>query len=108
MKFYGKIGFGICAETAEHSGIWEDTITERYYYGDFIKASKRDQANADSVNDNLVLTHQLTVICDPFLTGNYQNIRYVEVEGAKWKVSYVEIKPPRLQLTLGGAYYEQS
>ena len=104
MKFSGIIGFGITAETEEHSGVWDDTIVERKYYGDIQKASFRGQVNPDSINDNIVLSHQLTVIADPFLTQNYQNIRYVEVEGAKWKVTYVEIQHPRLRLTLGGAY----
>lgn len=107
MKFSGKIGFGILTETYEHSGIWQDTITERVYYGDFIKMSLRDQVNRDSVNDNVVLSHQVTVVADPFITQNYHNIRYVEVEGAKWKVTYVENLPPRLRLTLGEVYNGQ-
>lgn len=107
MKFYGKIGFGTVAETEAHSGIWQDTIVEHYYYGDFVKASKRDRENMDSVNDNIVLSHQITVLADAFISQNYQDIRYVEVEGAKWKVTYVEIQPPRLRLTLGGVWNGQ-
>ena len=104
MKFSGKVGFGVCAETEEHSGVWVDTITEKTYYGDVIKASIRSQINPDSINDNLVLSHQVTIIADPYATQHYQDIRYVEVEGAKWKVTYVEIQYPRLRLTLGGVY----
>lgn len=104
MKFAGKIGFGICAETEEHSGVWVDTIVEKTYYGDFVKASYRTQTAQDTINDNLVLSHQITIIADPYATQHYQDICYVEVEGAKWKVTYVEIQYPRLRLTLGGVY----
>lgn len=104
MKFCGKIGFGITGETEPHSGIWVDDIVERTYYGDFSKVSKRDQPQQDSINDNLVLSHQVSVIADPFISQNYQNIKYVEIEGAKWKVTYVEILHPRLKLTIGGIY----
>ena len=104
MKIACKVGFATCEETEEHSGIWVNTVKDKTYYGDFVKASYRPQINPDSINDNLVLSHQVTIIADPYATEHYQDICYVEVEGAKWKVTYVEIQYPRLRLTLGGVY----
>lgn len=104
MRFYGKIGFRHQGETFAHSGIWEDTVIEKYYYGDIQKMSIRDQANNDSINNNVVLSHQVTIVADPFVTQNYQDILYAEIEGAKWRVTYVENVPPRLRLTIGGKY----
>lgn len=107
MKFCGNIGFGIQEETFPHSGIYIDSIVERKYYGDFIRASKRENANQDTVNDNLSLSHQVDIVADAFLYNNYQNIKYAEVEGAKWKVTYVEIRHPRLRISFGGVWNGQ-
>lgn len=103
MKYYGKIGYGVTAETAPHSGVWEDTIIERSHKGDLVRNSRRIQ-DSDNVNDNITISNELTIIADPYALQNYMNIRYAEVRGARWKVNYVEVLHPRLRLTLGGLY----
>ena len=37
---------------------------------------------------------------------NYSQIRYVEYLGAKWRVTKVEVRHPRLVLSIGGVYNE--
>lgn len=102
-KFYGSIGY---AETLETSpGVWEEQITERNYYGDVMQTSRRLQ-NSNGVNDNVVITNNISILSDPFANENFQSMRYVEYMGAKWKVSNVEIQYPRLILTLGELYNE--
>lgn len=103
MKYYGKIGYGVIAETRPHSGIWEDTIVERATKGDLIRNSRRIQ-NGENVNDNITISNEITILADAYAFQNYQNIRYAEVMGARWKVNYVEVQYPRLRLTLGGVY----
>ena len=98
-KFYGSIGY---AETVETSpGVWVERITERKYYGDVNRDSRRLQS-ANQLNDNINVSSEISIVADPYAYNHFHSMRYVEFMGAKWKVSTVEPKPPRLILTLGG------
>ncbi len=100
-KFYGAIGY---VETVETSpGVWEEQITERNYYGELVRNTSRFQVS-DQVNDNVNITNEISVIADPFATQNFHAMRYVEFMGAKWKITNVEVRYPRLILTIGGVY----
>lgn len=101
MKFSGKIGFGETVEKTD--GIWVDTITEKHYYGDIIKNVKRSEDEA-KVNDDISLSNQLSIVSDPYLTNHFHSIKYVTLFGTNWKVTSVEVRFPRLLLTLGGMY----
>lgn len=103
MKWYGKIGFSVTRETPPNSGIWVDDITERNYYGDFSRLSKR-WATASQVNDNLEINHELSIIADPFANEHYQSIKYIQYGKVLWKVDSVEVQHPRLYLKIGGVY----
>ena len=103
-KFYGSIGY---AETVETSpGVWVEQITERKYYGDVNRDSRRLQS-ANQLNDNINVSSEISIVADPYAYNHFHLMRYVEFMGAKWKVSTVEPKPPRLILTLGGLYNGQ-
>ena len=103
-KFYGSIGY---AETVEPSpGVWVAQITERNYYGDVNRDSRRLQS-ANQLNDNINVSSEISIVADPYAYNHFHSMRYVEFMGAKWKVSTVEPKPPRLILTLGGLYNGQ-
>ena len=98
-KFYGSIGY---AETVETSpGVWVERSTERKYYGDVNRDSRRLQS-ANQLNDNINVSSEISIVADPYAYNHFHSMRYVEFMGAKWKVSTVEPKPPRLILTLGG------
>ena len=100
-KFYGAIGY---VETVETSpGVWEEQITERNYYGELVRNTSRFQVS-DQVNDNVNVANEISVIADPFATQNFHAMRYVEFMGAKWKITNVEVRYPRLILTIGGVY----
>lgn len=100
-KYYGKIGY---AETVEmNPGVWTEQITERSYYGDMIRNTRRLQS-AEQVNDNINIANDLSIIADPYAINNFHSMRYAEFMGAKWKISNVEVQYPRLILTLGGLY----
>ena len=100
-KFYGAIGYAETVETKP--GVWEEKITERMYYGDLVRNSRRLQT-ADNLNDDVNVANDISIIADPFANENFHSIRYVEFMGAKWKVSNVEVKHPRLILSVGGVY----
>lgn len=100
-KWFGKIGY---AETEEISpGVWKEQIVEREYYGDLARNTRRLQT-ADKINDDIIVSNELSIVSDPYANQNFHSIRYVEFMGSKWKVSSVEVSYPRLILTLGGLY----
>ena len=100
-KFYGSIGYAETAETKP--GVWEEVITERKYFGDIIRNSRRLQT-ADKLNDNITVSNEISIVADPFANQNFHSMRYVEFMGAKWKISNIDVQYPRLILTIGGLY----
>lgn len=104
-KFYGEIGYGEQVETAP--GVWEDIITKRKYSGDVIRNTSRVR-EGENLNDNIVLDNQLSIIADPYANEKFHAMRYVEWMGTLWKILSVEVRRPRLILTIGGIYNEQS
>jgi len=102
-KFYGEIGFGTSIETSP--GVYEDQVTTRNYYGDLIKNTRRLESSG-SVNDDVNILNQISIVADPYANENFYTMRYVKFMGAKWKISDVEVQYPRLILTIGGVYNE--
>lgn len=100
-RFYGKVGYLTTQETGE--GIFSEVITEKDYYGDVIRATKRWE-NSGNFNDNLAISNIFSIVADAFAMQNVQNIRYILWEGVSWKVISIEIQRPRLILTVGGVY----
>lgn len=100
-KWFGAIGF---AETVETSpGIHEEVITDRYYYGDVHRYSRRLQGS-DKLNDDINVSNEISIVADPFAVDHIHSMRNIEFQGARWKVSNVEVAPPRLVLSVGGLY----
>ena len=64
---------------------------------------KEMEPEPESIPSNPI-SNEITILADAYAFQNYQNIRYAEVMGARWKVNYVEVQYPRLRLTLGGVY----
>lgn len=100
-KFYGKIGYAQTIETSP--GVYEDQIVERSYYGELVRNTRTLQSSGE-LNDNINVANEVSIVADPFAYENFHNIRYVEFMGAKWKSTNVEVRYPRLVLTLGGVY----
>lgn len=108
MKYYGNIGFAVSEEKmvdSQHTGVWEQHITVKKYYGELSKPVNRWRTGSD-VNDDAEFSSQLSIVSDPFAIENFHSIKYAEYLGVKWKVSAVEIMRPRLLLTLGGEYVD--
>ena len=100
-KWFGVIGYAETIETTP--GVWTEQITEREYFGDVIRNTRRLQT-ANQVNDNIDISNEISIVADPYAYQNFHAIRYVEFMGAKWKVSSVEVQHPRLTLSLGGVW----
>lgn len=104
-KFYGVIGYIKTVEV--EPGIWEEQSIEHNYYGDIIRPVSRYQPSG-GVNDDINVSNNISIVADPFANENFQNMRYVVLMGTKWKITNVEIQYPRLLLTVGGVYNENS
>lgn len=100
-KWFGVIGYAKTVETSP--GIWKEQITERQYYGEVNRNVRRLQT-ADKLNDDIIVSNEISIVSDPFANENFHSMRYITFMGAKWKISSVEVKYPRLSLTLGGVY----
>jgi hypothetical protein len=103
-KWYGAIGYAELVETKP--GVWTEQITVRNYYGDLLRNSRRLQS-ADQLNDNINISNEVSIVADPYANQNFHSMRYVEFMGTRWKITNVEVRYPRLILTLGGEYNGQ-
>ena len=100
-RFYGKVGFGVQTETSP--GVWQDAITEHDYYGDVLRISVNNRDNS-TVNNDIVINNEISIISDDFAFANFSSIRYVNWMGVNWIVSNITVQYPRLILTVGGVY----
>ena len=100
-KFYGNIGYAISKETAP--GVWVEDIVEHKYSGDVYRNTRKLQSG-NQVNDSIDISNEISILSDPFANENFHSMRYVTYMGAKWQVSSVEVRYPRLILTVGGLY----
>lgn len=101
MRFYGVVGFGQSTEVK--MGAFEDVITEHKYYGNVVRTSRRLVSNAE-LNDDISVDVSISILADPYALENFFAMRFVEWEGALWKVINVTPERPRLILRLGGVY----
>lgn len=103
-KFYGAIGYVKTVEV--EPGVWVDNqVIEHNYYGDITRPISRNQPSG-GVNDDINISNMLSIVADPFANENFQYMKYVVLMGTKWKITNIEIKYPRLLLTVGGKYNE--
>lgn len=102
MRFYGAVGYATRTETAP--GVFQEVITERMYYGDVTRNARRLEPPVlvpPMLNVNLALENSFSILGDAEAYANFMNIRYIEWEGQRWRVSNVEVRRPRLIFTIG-------
>lgn len=103
-KFYGKVGYSTGAvETPAGSGVWVDQIVEKAYYGEIFK-QVRTLEQGEPINSDISVSNSVSLVADAFALQNFMNIKYIWWNGVPWTVPSVEVKPPRLVLSLGQIY----
>lgn len=100
-KFYGKVGYGESVENAP--GVWVDDIVERSYFGDVVR-NTRKLTEGESVNSDISVNNSIEIVADAYANEHFFAMRYIEWQGARWIISDVEVRRPRLLLRLGGVY----
>lgn len=101
MRVSGVIGYGI--QTKIRPGVVEDVIIEKRFRGDVLRPSS-GQEEAGKVNDDLKVSLSISVVAGAYNLAHVHDIRYISWQGQLWKVSNVDVLPPRLTLRLGGLY----
>jgi hypothetical protein len=102
MRFSGAVGYATSTETAP--GVWRDVIEEKMYIGDVVRDTRRlDQSSLapPALNANIALGNSFSILADPYAYDNFMNMRYIRWNGDNWTITLVEIKRPRLILTVG-------
>lgn len=104
-KFFGNIGFAIEEETSP--GVWSKVVTPKPYSGEVLDNRWRTQTGSN-VNQTVTFNGDFSVLADPYALKNHPYIVYVEYMGVKWEVTGVSVSYPRLLLTVGGVYNEET
>jgi len=104
-KFYGNIGYQVQVET--RPGVWQEQITLRAYFGDVLRITSK-MRDGKNLNDDLSIDNRISIVADAFAYQNFSSMRYIEWMGSLWKITSVEVQRPRLILTVGGVYNEQT
>src|ERR1700761_5140486 len=103
MRFHGAVGFaGTQQETTR--GVFEEIITEKSYFGDVITARRSLEPPVGTLNLDVTSENSIAIVADAFALSNFETMRYVVWNGKRWTVTNVEIRRPRLILTLGGIW----
>jgi hypothetical protein len=105
MRFHGTVGYAADEQTAP--GVWDEAITERTYYGDVIRNSRRlgpPSTVPPETNSEISLENSFSVLGDAYAYENFMKMRYVLWEGSYWAITTVEVQRPRLILTIGGLW----
>lgn len=103
-KVYVSIGYADQVET--RPGVWSnEPITERTYYGDLTRHTRRNETSGDVIDD-INIANEVSIVAEPFAYQNFHLMKYAKFSGAehKWKIKSVEVQHHRLILTIGGLY----
>jgi hypothetical protein len=105
VRFHGAVGYASNVETSP--GAWTEVITEMQYTGDVLRNSRRLEsvsAEPPKTNADLSLSNSFSIMADDQAYNNFNDMRYVQWNGSYWKITDVEVRRPRLILTVGGIW----
>lgn len=100
-RFSGKLGFVMTRETEE--GVWLEDKIEIPAKGTIRSLYVRNDNNS-SVNTNLRLTNEISILLDSKIQTHLEALKYVIWKGSKWEVQSIGVNYPRLTIHLGGLY----
>lgn len=102
-RYYGPVGYAESVESPPDSGVWKDVISERLYYGNIEKESRR-LYSSENLNASINADNVISIIGDKHAFQFFGNIRYILWEDTRWVITNVEVSPPRLRLHIGSVY----
>jgi hypothetical protein len=102
-RFFDAVGYGESEETPPGSGIWMDVMLEIRYMGDVIRNTRRLEPG-ENLNSDIKVSNSISIVADDYAIQHFSKIKYVRWSGTLWTVTSVEVKSPRLILSLGSVY----
>lgn len=100
-RFHGVVGYGTTVENAP--GVWVDEIVEYPYRGDVVRNARKLE-DGESLNKDISVSNSISILADQYAIDHFFKIKYVKWAGALWTVTTVEVRSPRLILSLGEVY----
>jgi hypothetical protein len=83
--------------------VWIDQITEMSYYGDVIR-NTRKLTEGEQLNSDISVVNSISIVADEYAIEHFFLIKYIRWAGVLWTVTNVEVRSPRLILSLGSVY----
>src|SRR6266699_4472308 len=102
MRFYGAVGYASSEQAIP--GVWREIMTEVIYRGEVIGNARHLEAPSQVppvTNSGIALENSFSIIGDEQAYGNFTKMRYVRWENTVWTITNVEVRRPRLILTIG-------
>lgn len=107
MKYSGKIGFAVSKAEDDDPTNWKESYKEFEYFGDILRNNRR-YTSSDKIVDDLEITNQFSILADEFMLRNFAHMRYLTYLGEKWKITSADIQYPRITISIGGIFHEQT
>jgi hypothetical protein len=102
-RFFGTVGYAESLETPLNSGVWVDSISEHLYFGDVIRNTRKLESG-EGLNEDITVGNSISIIADEYAIKHFFKIKFIQWEGVLWTVTNVEVRSPRLVLSLGSVY----
>ena len=102
-RFHGLVGYGESVEIPTDSGVWVDQMTEFPYSGDVVRNTRKLE-EGEGLNNDITVGNSISIVADQYAIDHFFQIKYVRWAGTPWTVTSVEVRSPRLILSLGSVY----
>lgn len=103
-RYSGLVGYVTQEETVP--GVWSPVENPRTMKGEIIRQSSTNPDHG-KINSDISLNHRVSLWGDAYAFDSYYAIKWIQIDGRKWEVTSVEIKRPRIIVTVGGLWNAQ-
>lgn len=100
-KFHGILGYVQTEETSP--GVWTEVKVERPCQGELIRQINQ-VTPGQHLNPDIYVNNGFSIVADAYAEENFSHIRYITWNGTSWSVSSVEVRRPRLVISVRGVY----
>ena len=95
-------------EDPQHPGVFSDAMKEIPVTGLLLLEGQYPNRSVEGTVTNVALQNRISIVMDSRIEKHIFNIRWATFEGVKFAVTSIEVKRPRIVLTLGGVYNEST
>lgn len=103
MKYSGLAGFNE-KDIEVRPGVLQNQIKERRIKGNVLNYGHYNSDTPNSMQQDVSIRNRLSIIMDPYIKKNFNNILYVTFMNVRWSISSLTINGNRVILDLGGVY----